>query len=106
MKMVQYNEMTDLEDLETVSPAPHPTAEESEAQRVVEREFAGRAIDPSEMVFHLSALLLSARLRDQMCSGFHWSLHKIKLMLRWKIKLRINWEMYLFQSIADDDLFC
>lgn len=32
MKMVQYNEMTDLEDLGTVSPAPHPTAEELEAE--------------------------------------------------------------------------
>ena len=105
MKMVQYNEVTDLEDLETVSPAPHPTAEESEAQRVVENLQEG-LLTLREWVFHLSALLLSARLRDQMCSGFHWSLHKIKLILRWKMKLRINWEMSLFQSIADDDLFC
>lgn len=37
MKMVQYNEMTDLEDLGTVSPAPHPTAEELEAQSGGER---------------------------------------------------------------------
>lgn len=60
MKMITYNEMTDSEDLGIVSPTPHPTTEEPEAQRKQWRETLqeGLLTLPAGL-FHPSALPLS-----------------------------------------------